>query len=461
MMRLAPLARRLGGLALLTLLVACGEAGAPDDQPQRRTPADIALPAMKTFPPMRAAPPQRGNDTIARDFLALEFQMESGREVPRLTRFEGPVTVAMTGPVPPTAPADLAALLARLRAEAGIDIHESSGGTASITVEFIPRRRLQSIVPQAACFVVPGVSSFGEYRGARRSDRVDWVKLERRERAAIFIPSDTSPQEVRDCLHEELAQALGPLNDLYELSDSVFNDDNFHTILTGFDMLVLRAHYAPELANGMSRSEVAARLPAVLSRLHPAGGQSGIAPPTPTPRSWISAIERALGPNGSAAGRRVAAAQAVEIAKAEGWRDSRMAFSWFALGRLSMADELELAVMSLAEAMRLYTTLPDAQIHISHIDMQMAAFALSAGHPEQALELTNRAIPATRRAQNAALLASLLMIRAEAFQMLGQPAEAQALRLDSLGWARYGFGEEVKVRQRMAEIAVLAPTTGG
>jgi hypothetical protein len=53
------------------------------------------------------------------------------------------------------------------------------------------------------------------------------------------------------------------------------------------------------------------------------------------------------------------------------------------------------------------------------------------------------------------------MIRAEAFQMLGQPAEAQALRLDSLGWARYGFGEEVKVRQRMAEIAVLAPTTGG
>jgi len=34
-----------------------------------------------------------------------------------------------------------------------------------------------------------------------------------------------SPQEVRDCLHEELAQALGPLNDLYRLPDSVFNDD--------------------------------------------------------------------------------------------------------------------------------------------------------------------------------------------------------------------------------------------
>lgn len=46
----------------------------------------------------------------------------------------------------------------------------------------------------------------------------------------MFIPNDTSAQEIRDCLNEELAQALGPLNDLYRLSDSVFNDDNMHTV---------------------------------------------------------------------------------------------------------------------------------------------------------------------------------------------------------------------------------------
>ena len=28
----------------------------------------------------------------------------------------------------------------------------------------------------------------------------------------VFVPADASPQELRDCLHEELAQALGPLN---------------------------------------------------------------------------------------------------------------------------------------------------------------------------------------------------------------------------------------------------------
>src|SRR5690606_11375306 len=109
----------------------------------------------------------------------------------------------------------------------------------------------------------------------RRSDVVDWTTLAARDRAAVFIPSDTTPQEVRDCLHEEIAQALGPLNDLYRLPDSVFNDDNFHTVLTGFDMLMLRIHYAPELANGMPRAAVMARVLEVLDRLNPGGAGRG------------------------------------------------------------------------------------------------------------------------------------------------------------------------------------------
>ena len=61
-----------------------------------------------------------------------------------------------------------------------------------------------------------------------------------------------------------LSSATGPLNDLYHLPDSVFNDDNFHTVLTSFDMLILRAYYAPELQSGMNEAEAARRLPAAL-----------------------------------------------------------------------------------------------------------------------------------------------------------------------------------------------------
>lgn len=449
--------RGIAALGLVTLLAAC--AGGPDTA-QRRAVPTADLPAMRLFAPDPAPPPRRSNAAIAQDLLALQFRMESGRELTQLTRFDGPVTVAMTGQVPPTAPGELSRLIERLRREAGLDIAVVGEGPASITVEFLPRAKLQRLVPQAACFVAPRVSSWSEYRRARRSAKVDWTTLERRERVAVFVPSDTSPQEIRDCLHEEIAQALGPLNDLYHLSDSVFNDDNFHTVLTGFDMLALRVHYAPELANGMTEDEVADRLPDLLARLNPPGGRGGPAAPVETPRAWIEAIEAALGPDGSTIERRVAAGRAVEIAQEQGWRDARMGFSWFALGRLAMADEFDVAITALAEARRVYRALPDAAIHAAHVDMQIAAFALSAGQPAEALRLVDRSIPAAMEAQNAALLASLKMIRAEALAMQGRTAEAQAERLDSLGWARYGFGAEAEVRARASEIAVLSPSRG-
>jgi hypothetical protein len=53
------------------------------------------------------------------------------------------------------------------------------------------------------------------------------------------------------------------------------------------------------------------------------------------------------------------------------------------------------------------------------------------------------------------MLATLMLIKSEALENLGQVAEARALRLDSLGWARYGFGSEAQVRARMSEISSL------
>lgn len=450
---------RIAGL-LLAALAACTTPDAPEPA-QRRVPAEAPLPPMKLFPPTSAPPPQRSNEEMARDYLDLVFLLESGRELSRMTRFDGPVTIQMKGSVPPTAPQDLARVIQRLKTEAGLDLSIVPRGPAAVTVEFLPRARLQRLVPEAACYVVPNVTSFAEYRGARRSDRVDWGQLDRRDHVAIFLPSDSAPQEVRDCLNEELAQALGPLNDLYRLPDSVFNDDNFHGILTGFDMLMLRVHYAPELANGMTRAEVAARLPAILDRLNPRGAFPGPPPAGPTPREWTDAVHRALGERGNSADRRAAAQTAVDIARAEGWRDARAGFSFFALGRTTLADEMDLSLSALSQAVLIYRRLPDAAIHISHIDMQVAAMAMSGGQADAAVLLADRAIPAARAAENASLLASLLLIKAEALALQGRMAEAEALRLDSLGWARYGFGADAEVRARMSAIAILSPGPPG
>jgi hypothetical protein len=304
---------------------------------------------------------------------------------------------------------------------------------------------------------VPRLSSWDEFRRKGRSAAVDWTTLEKRERMAVFVPVDVPPQELRDCLHEEIAQALGPLNDLYRLTDSVFNDDNFHTVLTGFDMLILRATYAPELRSGMTREDVAARLPAVLDRLNPAGARRGAANRPPTDRDWIDEIETALGPSASMSRRRLAARRAVTIARARGWNDNRLAFSLFALGRLSLGAEPELALSSFLQAANIYAASPETAVHEAHIAMQLAAFALSAGQVDAAIDIVDASLPAVTEAENAALLASLLLVKAEAVEVVGRASEAARIRRDALGWARYGFGDETDIRRRAAEIAALNP----
>lgn len=415
------------------------------------------LPPMKAFSSGAIQPASRPNSQIARDFLDLSFTLESGRALPVLSRFEGPVTIRVTGRRAGALDDDLDRLLARLRGEAGIDITRvDPRADASISLEVIPKRQLQALVPGAACFVAPNVSSWAEYKANRRTPLTDWALLTERRRMAVFLPGDVAPQETRDCLHEEIAQALGPVNDLYRLSDSVFNDDNFHTVLTGFDMLILRAYYAPELRSGMTRAEVAGRLPALLARLNPAGGSGVPAPPSVTPAAWKQAIETALGAH-PAASRRAAAERAVAIARTMGWRDTRLAFSLFALGRLNLGVNSDLALAAFREAEALYATLPGTRLQAAHMGVQLAAHALSMGNAETALRIVEAHQGTVRAAENAALLSTLLMIKAEGLELLGRDAEAQLVRLDSLGWARYGFGSDAEVGARLLEIAAISP----
>ncbi len=427
----------LAALALVAL-TAC----APPAQVSKSQPlAGVGFGDLSLRAASGAVPATR---SLARDFMDLSFALESGQTIETFTRFEGPITVTFAGAVPASAPRDLADLLSRLRSEAGIDISQTSG-PARITVEFARRSDLRRLAPQAACFVVPNVGSLAEYRQARGSEPVDWARITRRDRAAIFIPTDTSPQEIRDCLHEELAQALGPLNDLYRLSDSVFNDDNFHSMLTGFDMEILRLTYSPRLQSGMSRTEVAARL-----------GTSPVAAPDRTPAEWVQAIEAALGRTGGLGARQAAAERALAIAVKAGWQDSRAAFSHFAVGRLSAGSDPGRALMAFDRAAALWSRLPGGEVQLAHVDMQLAAMALAGGLPEDAVRLTDRAMPAVRQSGNAALLATLMLVKAEALEALGNPQAAAALRLDSQPWARYGFGPDKVVKARMRDIAAVA-----
>lgn len=450
-------------LAVLGLLAGCALPQAPDAPlPEPSGGTARALPAMRTFGAPRPQAPQRSNTEIARDFLDLSFKLESGVTLPVMSRFETPVTVALTGRITPIFELELDRLVARLRSEAGLDIRRAPNGSpdASITIEAITRAQLQRVVPSAACFVLPQRIIWDEFRRNTRRRDLNWADLRVRQAASIFIPHDVSAQEIRDCLHEETAQALGPVNDLYRLEDSVFNDDNMHSVLTGFDMVILRTTYDGALHSGMDRASVANALPAILARTNPGGGRFATRPYQPSPRAWVDEIETALSPGRRGGARRQSALRALDIAQSEGWGDVRAGLSYLTVGRLAAAGRSELALDAFIAAADIYDARSATAIHAANTGIQLAAFAISAGEMDLALRLADKHIPAARQAEDAALLADLLLVRATALDTLGRSEEAALARQESLGWGRYGFRSDAALRRRAQEIAALVPRNG-
>lgn len=451
--------RQLLLLAALLVVTACANVQ-KDDTANRRAVLPDSATALASNPaflaqskPAPAAGFQgRSPSWLATTFMELSFAMESGRPLPLLTRFEGEITIVMSGQVPSSAPKELSHLIGRLRQEAGINIRPAQPGeTAAITLNFSPRASLRRVVPTAACFVVPNVTTLAQYQANRGKPLTNWANMSERRKVGIFVPSDASAQEIRDCMHEELAQALGPLNDLYRLSDSVFNDDNFHSVLTPTDMQILRAYYSPSLRSGMTKAQVQAKIGAIMAGISTgnAGGDVSATPP-----AWKQMIETALSPGRDGA-RRAAAEQALKMARAQGWQDGRLAFSHFARARLMAGSDRARAVEDYQRAAAIWRHLPGGAIHVAHVDMQLAALALASGQPEQAIAYTNRAQPVILRHQNHALLASTQMIHAQALEAMGRRSEAAALRVDSQRSARYGFGSDAQIRAKTREIAAI------
>ncbi|WP_222101688.1 DUF2927 domain-containing protein [Jannaschia seosinensis] len=440
---------------------------APSSGPDvaRATPAAMAvdlLPMRRFDGPPRLREPVYPNGQLARDILALTFQLETGPKLPILTRFEGPIPVSVESvgaPPPQTLASDLADLLDRLRREAGIDVRRTRlGEMGSITICALPRTTLQRHACGAACFAVPRVAGWRDYLRRPGAD-TDWTTLETRNRASIFLPADVSPQELRDCLHEELAQALGPLNDLYRLPNSVFNDDNVHSVLTDFDMLVLRAIYHRDLHSGVTRAEVAAPLPAILDEINPRGHRADTRPVAESPMGWNMAIGKALALRQAAAVRRTSAREAVRIARAEGWQDDRLAMSLLAFGRAAMTgpdeENARIAVTSFLDAARIYRNLHGTgALQSAQVTVHLAVLVLGSGEVDEAIALLDSAIPTARGAQNAARLSTLLMLRARAAHLQGAEDEAAGLRREALSWGRHAWGDRF-VTLRAAEVAGL------
>lgn len=447
-------------LASLVCLALAGCAAAPGPASSSRTPITSVRFGQAILPKGVA----QSNADLVEDFLELTFQLENGEKLPHLLRYETPVRVYLSSPALADYRPDLAALLARLRAEAGIDIAETTDpAAAQIFIEAVPAAQIARVFPSAACFIVPGERDWKGFMRRHGDTRVRWPDQTTLEGAAIFLPLDTTPQDVRDCLHEEITQALGPADDLYRLPDSIWNDDNFHGMATRYDMTILRALYQPELHSGMTRTEAAAVLPKVLDRVNPAGRGLPRKARAPESRAWARAIEAALD-RGAPRGKRLEAATlAAQIAAEMRPVDHRLGVSLLTLGRLTLRNDPEAAAKNFTEAYTLFrNALGDDDVRTAQAGVHVAALALGTGQYDIARALAERHEGAAIRGQNAVLLAGLLSIKAEALAAEGKAEAAQAARLDSLRWARYGFGDaDGALAREQAQLAALMRLENG
>jgi hypothetical protein len=402
----------------------------------------------------------RSNKDLAADFLDLTFALENGEPLPALLRYEKPVRVLMESKaLAPFAP-DLAALLNRIRREAGIDIAVTDDpAEARIFIEAVPAREIAAIFPTAACFIAPGERDWAGFRSRRTETHPRWADQKTLGLAAIFLPPDSTPQDLRDCLAEEITQALGPANDLYRLPDSIWNDDNFHGMATRFDMTILRTLYQPEFHSGMTRAEVAAALPRVLARTNPAGRKIPSTPRAPESAVWADAIEAAQDPRGDRTRRIEAGLLATRRAAAMRPPDHRLGVAELALGRASLGRDPSFAAHQFAEAYaRFRDGLGPHDIRTAQAGVHLAALALGAENYDAAIALADLHLPDAVAYQNAILAASLTSLKAEALAARGDAVAAAEARLDSLRWARYGFGDQDGAlgREQVAFAAALA-----
>lgn len=401
--------------------------------------------------------------SLAADFRRLMFYTEWGERVPRLMRWERPVRVALAAPELAAYRPLLEELVAQIRAGApAIDLSVVDAPPAEITLRTAPRAAMTALAEDALCFFVPLEGDWAAFAAAHREDRIDWAGLDGYERITIFIPAYAAPHEIRSCILEEVTQALGPGNDLSNLGDSIYNDDNAHVWPTRFDLLMLRVLYDPALATGQDETTAARAATRVLEGLE--------APPLGPrfrslgagARSYDRAIAEAAG-TGPIAAREQAARRAVILAEGAGARDHRLgeAFKAAAFVAFEKGDaEGVLRNLLAAEEAHVARLAPDSP-HLARVRSELAINLVNLDQPAVALALLDEAAPVF--AANGAdwQLAHALRWRAIAAAALGAAGEARRTALEALAWARYVYGGDSRAaaawREDFARLGVLGP----
>jgi hypothetical protein len=313
---------------------------------------------MPAFPGLGAALPAGhtgfGNASLARLFTSLSHDTEWGARRQHLVRYEGPVSVGMEGLAAARHFDFLDGFLGQLVRNSGVAIARDPE-PENLHIRLVGTAKFNKLLPRAFCVVAQGDVSWDAFAdNPSHHGAQALLAAERISQMTIFIPETAPPYLVRNCLLEEIPQALGLANDLYGLGSSIFNDDAAHLWPTKLDYLMLRVLYAPEMVTGLDRRETEARALSVLNRINPAGIN---APPLPLLRQrslgdWPELIQRVFSRDASEREIRDYAQRALTIVEAYAPMSAQHCHTLITAGRVLSRPEPERALQLFGQARR-------------------------------------------------------------------------------------------------------------
>ena len=207
------------------------------------------------------------NDEIKDGFFKIAFiaELQLDKRTERVRKFDEPVRIFVTGRGLPDRRAEIATIVADIRSRVNhLDVAVTDNREdANFVVMLVGKHDL-----------VPTIRS--RY-GADRAKQIQQSlhpqclsgigkdELYRIRRAEVILPVDAGEFTFYDCAYEELLQALGTINDDQSVPWTMFNDDVQMGFFDVYDQYLLNILYDPRIRAGMTKGQVGAILPEVLS----------------------------------------------------------------------------------------------------------------------------------------------------------------------------------------------------
>jgi hypothetical protein len=197
--------------------------------------------------------------------IAFNAELQFGAPAERVRKFDEPVRIFLDSKGGPDRRPEIAAIVTDIRAHVDhLDVAITNDRrAANFVVRLVAARDLDRTIR-----TLYGSDKAKRIQQTLSPQCLSGIGKDQRyriRRAEVILPTDAGDFTFYDCAYEELLQALGAINDDRSVPWTMFNDDVQMGFFDVYDQYLLNILYDPRVRPGMTKEEVNALLPELMS----------------------------------------------------------------------------------------------------------------------------------------------------------------------------------------------------